>query len=73
MRILGLDAKGREIIHHIKNNTEMIVITNLSKDLHLLSANDQEILATEQKAYALYHLFDHYDAEDSKLKPLILS
>ena len=72
IRILGVDEKGREVIKHIKDNTKMQVITNLSKDFHNLSSQDKKIIELENRAYELYHLFDQSYTEDSKLKPSIL-
>ena len=72
IRILGVDEKGREVINHIKDKTEMQVITNLSKDFHTLSPQDKKIIELENRAYELYHLFDDSYTEDAKLRPSIL-
>ena len=71
IRILGVDDKGREVIKHIKNKTEIQVITNLSKDFHTLSPQDKKIIELENRVYELYHLFDQSYQEDAKLKPSI--
>ena len=72
VRILGSNEKGREVINHIKEENKTTAISNLSKEIKNLTAEDLKIAETERKAYALYHLFDQKYCDDYSLKPVIV-
>lgn len=72
VRILGANEKGREVINHIKEENKTTTISNLSKEIKNLTAEDLKIAETERKAYALYHLFDQKYCDDYSLKPVIV-
>ena len=72
LRILGANEKGREVINRIKEQDKTIAVSNLSKEIKNLTAEDLKIAQTERKAYALYHLFDQKYCDDYSLKPVIV-
>ena len=72
VRILGANEKGREVINRIKEQGKTTAVSNLSKEIKNLTAEDLKIAETERKAYALYHLFDQKYCDDYSLKPVIV-
>ncbi len=71
VRVLGMNENGRELLRLRKEADDCIIVTNPSKQKGLLSAQDAEILSFEEKASALYHLFEKNVVSDEKTKPII--
>ena len=71
VRVLAFDKKGQEILKKKKGN-KFVFVTNMKKQLHMLSDEDRNIFYFEQKANRIYRLFCNNDEIDMKQKPFIL-
>lgn len=70
IRILAANEKGREMLNALPK--EITRITNLSKSMNLLSAEDRRIMLTDVKADDLFDINKRNSKEDMHNKPLIL-